>query len=260
MWINVNQIRMYYESYGQGQAVVFLHGYPFDHTIWDAVLPYLSPKIQAILPDLRGFGKTDAPEGTYSMLQHAGDVSGLLDSLGIEKAVLVGHSLGGYIAFEFAQMYPDKLSGMGLIATQAVADSREQRAGRYATAEKVLAQGVTDVADMMPLIVTSDLELRSRLHQLILQASPQGIVGTLRGMAERPDFSPFLPEIQVPAQIVAGENDRGIPLERSLEMERLLPNAHLTVIHEAGHMVMLEAPQATAEAVNHLFESVYSQI
>ncbi len=136
---------------------------------------------------------------------------------------------------------------------QAVADSREQRQGRYATAEKVLAQGATVVADMMPLIVTSDLELGGRLRALILQARPAGIVGTLQGMAERPDFSAFLPQIRVPAEIVAGENDRGIPLERSREMERLLPNAHLTVVPEAGHMVMMEAPLATAEAINRLF-------
>ncbi len=105
----------------------------------------------------------------------------------------------------------------------------------------------------MPPIVTSDIELRGRLRELILQASPQGIAGTLKGMAERPDFSPFLPDIRVPVEIVAGENDRGIPLERSREMERLLPKAHLTVVSGAGHMVMIEAPRATAEAMNGLF-------
>ncbi len=253
MWVEADQIRMYYESHGHGQVVVFLHGYPFDHTIWDPLLPYLSPRIQAILLDLRGFGKTDAPAGTYTMLQYAEDVAVVLDSMGIEKAVLVGHSLGGYIAFAFAQKYPHRLSGLGLVATQAVADTPEQRQGRYTTVEKVLAQGSVVAADMMPPIVTADVELRFRLRELILQASPQGIAGTLRGMAERPDFSSFLPEIRVPVEIVAGENDRGIPLERSREMERLLPNAHLTVVSGAGHMVMLEAPQATAEALNRLF-------
>ncbi len=253
MWIEANQIRMYYDRYGSGQAAVFLHGYPFDHTIWDAMLSYLSPKVQAILLDLRGFGKTEAPDGTYTMLQHAEDVFGLLDSMGIEKAVLVGHSLGGYIAFAFAQQYPDRLSGLGLVATQAVADSPEQRQGRYTTADKVLAQGAIVAADMMPPIVTADSELRGRLRELILQARPQGIAGTLWGMAERADFSPFLHEIRVPVEIVAGENDRGIPLERSREMERLLPNAHLTVVPGAGHMVMIEAPRATAEAINRLF-------
>ncbi len=253
MWVEANQIRMYYDSYGHGQPVVFLHGYPFDHTIWDAMLPYLSPKIQAVLLDLRGFGKTDAPSGSYTMLQYAEDVSALLDAMGIKTAVLVGHSLGGYIGFAFAQKYPDRLGGLGLVATQAVADNPQQRAGRYTTADKVLAQGAIVSADMMPPIVTSDIELRGRLRELILQASPQGIAGTLRGMAERPDFSPFLPEIRVPVEIVAGENDRGIPLERSREMERLLPEAHLTVVPDAGHMVMIEAPRATAEAINRLF-------
>jgi 3-oxoadipate enol-lactonase len=253
MKIEANQIHINFETHGQGQPAIFLHGYPFDHTIWDAMLPFLSGRIRSILPDLRGFGQTDAPNGMYTMRQHADDVAGLMDALGIEKAVLVGHSLGGYIALAFAQAYPQRLSGIGMVATQAVADTPEQRYGRYATAEKVLKEGSIVAAEMMPPIVTADPELQVRLRELILQAQPQGIAGTLKGMAERPNFTGDLPQIQAPVEIVAGENDRGIPLERSREMEKLFPNAHLVVIPNAGHMVMMEAPQLTAEAINRLF-------
>jgi 3-oxoadipate enol-lactonase len=165
---------------------------------------------------------------------------------------LVGHSLGGYIGFAFAQLFPGRLTGLGLVATQAVADTPEQREGRYATAEKVMANGPIVAAEIMPPIVTSDPALQGRLRDLILETTPQGIAGTLRGMAERPDYSPFLPEIRVPVEIVAGANDRGIPLERSRDMERLIPSAHLTVVPGAGHMVMLERPQETAGAINRL--------
>ena len=115
-----------------------------------------------------------------------------------------------------------------------------------------MAEGPIVAAKIMPPIVTSDSTLQGRLRDLILEASRQGIAGTLRGMAERPDFSPFLPEIRVPVEIVAGENDRGIPLERSQDMERLIPGAHLTVVPGAGHMVMLESPRETAGAINRL--------
>ncbi len=251
-FVQLKRIRMYVEERGRGNPVVFLHGYPFDHTIWNDLVPYLRPDARAFFPDLRGFGKTDAPAETYTMAQHAQDVAGLLDSLGLEAAALVGHSLGGYIGFAFAQLYPSRLTGLGLVATQAVADTPEQRDGRYATAEKALTQGAVVAADMMPPIVSSDPNLQRRLRELILEARPEGIAGTLRGMAERPDSLPFLPEIRVPVEIVAGGEDRGIRLDRSREMERLIPSSHLTVVPGAGHMVMIESPAATAEAINRL--------
>ena len=138
----VNHIRIAYERRGSGVPLVLLHGFPLDHSIWELILPWIDNKADLILPDLRGFGKSDGPDGTYTMEVLASDVFGILDYLKIAKAVIAGHSMGGYIALAFARLYPDRLLGLGLISTQATADTQERKSGRYETAESVEERGV----------------------------------------------------------------------------------------------------------------------
>lgn len=256
MFTIVNQIKIYYEDRGKGMPVVLLHGYPLDHTIWNRVASRLESKARIIAPDLRGHGLSEAPQGVYTMHQMASDVAALLDNLQIQQAVLVGHSMGGYISLAFAQAFPDRLLGLGMVSSQAAADNPERKAARYETARTVEAEGVGVVAESMPARLTSQPELIESLRRLILKMKPEGVIGDLQGIAERAEMSAWISRLCVPVAVIAGGADALVPLASAQDMAERFPNCQLTVIPQAGHMPMLEAPEEVANALESLIATV----
>lgn len=251
----VNGIEMFFECMGSGPALVLLHGYPLDHSIWTQQMSDLSQKYQVIIPDLRGFGKSSAPEGIYHMHSMAEDVVALLNHLQVDKAVIAGHSMGGYIALAFAMQYPDRLAGLGLVCTQSREDDDAGRTRRYETADAVSTQGSKVVAEVMPdKLVYKNPELSNRLYGMIMETRPVGIIGALKGMAERENMRPNLARIDVPVEIIASREDALIPPERSQEMAEMIPHAHLTVFEECGHMPMMEKPSSVSEVLHNLMQ------
>ena len=249
--LNGNSIA--YERSGKGKALVLLHGYPLDHTTWEALVPLLEKKADVIRPDLRGFGDSAAPTADYRLTDLAADIADLLDQLKIEQAVIAGHSMGGYVALAFAHAYPKRVLGLGLVSSQALADPPERKAARYKDAEHVLADGVGDVAVGMSAKLTANAELQSKMKELILRQSPKGLASALRAMAERPDSTPFLEGFDFPVSIVHGLADALIPVERAREVRAKVKKGYLFEIEGAGHLPMIEATVSTAEALNKLF-------
>jgi|GEM_PF-3378956 len=180
------------------------------------------------------------------------DLSALLDVLKIKKVAFAGHSMGGYVALAFARNFADRLSGLGLVATQALADTPEKKAGRYQEAEQLLAQGVSEVAESMSTRLTANSVLQTRLEKLILKQRPEGLAGALRAMAERPDSTGILSTFDFPVAIIHGLADQLIPVERARFIRDAVKQSTLVEIEGAGHMPMMEAPQATAEALKIL--------
>jgi 3-oxoadipate enol-lactonase len=248
----VNDIDLAYERRGRGRPLLLLHGYPLDHSIWDAVAPLLENDFDLILPDLRGFGKSETVRIPCRLTDMAADLAALLDVLGLEQAAVVGHSMGGYIALAFARAYPQRLWGLGLIASQAAADTPERKEARYALAERVEQNGVGEVADSMPGLLTSDPRLQARLRQLIRRQSPWGVSVALRAMAERSDSTAVLADLEIPLIVMHGLADRLIPIERAREAASTARRATLVELAGAEHMPMLETPQDTARALRHL--------
>jgi 3-oxoadipate enol-lactonase len=248
----VDGISVAYERRGKGTPLVLLHGYPLDHTIWEAVAPFLENDFDLIRPDLRGFGESAASPAGYRLTELATDIAGLLDQLKIEQAVIAGHSMGGYVALAFAHATPQRVLGLGLVSSQAPADTSERKTARYQEAEHVLSNGVGDVAVGMSAKLTSDKKLQAELKELILRQSPQGLADALRGMAERVDSTPYLTEFGFPVSIVHGLADALIPVERAREVKAKVKKGTLVEIGGVGHMPMMEAPQKTAEALRVL--------
>ncbi len=252
--MEINPVDLFYKEYGQGTPVIFLHGFPFDHSIWEPLVPLLSKDARMILPDLRGFGRSPVTEDIYSMRLLAEDVLHLMDHLKIEKAVLVGHSMGGYVSLAFAHAYPGRLLGLGLVATQAAADGPERRQSRYKTAEAVAHKGARVVASSMVSTLTPQKELLQPINELIMSAHPTGIVGALKGMAERHDLTGELANISVPAVVIAGSSDQLVPKERVETLAQMLPKGWLVTIPNAGHMLMMEDPQAVVTPLRELIK------
>lgn len=249
-------VQLFYQEFGQGKPIILIHGFPLDHTIWEKVIPFLADKARVITPDLRGYGESPKPEGEYSMRVLADDVVALMDSLGIEKAVVVGHSMGGYISLTLAKAYPHRLSGLGLVATQAASDLPERRQARLILADEVKRKGSQAVVQASLAKYSPDEHVLKRTQQLMLNTLPHVLIGCLKGMADREDMTAFLKEINIPSVVIAGEQDTLIPFERAQEMVQQLPRGWLISIPNAGHMPMLEAPQQVALALIELLQQV----
>lgn len=250
--INVNGIRLAYERRGTGSPLVLLHGYPLDHHLWDEVVPLLQDTFDLIVPDLRGFGESSTVDSFYTMEDIASDIAALLDHLEIEKTAMVGHSMGGYVALAFARLYPERITGLGLVSTQVLADAPDRRDGRYKSAAEVADKGIASVVAAMTPKFTSDARLQEFARQSMEQQQPAAYIGALKAMAERVDSTPLLSSLTVPVVIVHGDADSLIPIDRAREVKVALPNAHLVEIGGAGHMPMMEAKERTAQALKLL--------
>ena len=249
-------INLYYVEQGHGIPLVFLHGYPLDHRIWLPVFPFLKQGIHIIAPDLRGQGRSPVPEGVYSMALMVDDVIRLLDKLKIEKAVLAGHSMGGYVTFEFWHLHPDRVTGIALVATRANADSEEKKLDRLQTAEDVLTNGTAKVVNTMLTRLTHRWTLHSQIKEIMEGITPQGVAGVLRGIAERENATPWLAQIKFPVSVIAGREDQLVPVEEAIKMADDLPNSEMAVIDQAGHLLMMEEPARVAEFITGLIRRV----
>lgn len=247
--VNVAGIDIAYVRRGKGSPLVLIHGYPLDHSIWDEIAPLLEEDFDLIIPDLRGFGQSDLTEADDSIVDYASDIADLLSHLKIRKAYLAGHSMGGYVALAFAREYPERVSGLALVSSQAVADSPERKQGRYETAKQVIGHGAQVVVDAMAPKLSSVPRVQEFARSLISRQRPLGIYTALTAMAERPDSTDLLQTFKFPVVIVHGDADALIPVERAREMKMAIPQAHFIELVGLGHLPMMENPQEVAEAL-----------
>ena len=253
-------VKLHYSEAGQGTPVVLLHGFPLSSAIWTQQQQRLADRCRVITLISGDYGQSPALAGIYEMEALAGDVLALLDSLDIEQAVIMGHSMGGYVTLAAWRLAPERFLALGLIDSQAGADTTEGRLGRMQLAEKVAAQGSQVAADaMLPRLFAPGMPAGNpaweQVRGMILNTPPSGIIGALHGMAARPDSHPILSTIGVPVLIVTGDKDQIIPLAKAEAMTALFPKATLKVIAGAGHMTMLEQPVATTAAIDEFLRA-----
>ncbi len=251
----VNGVTLAVEVRGDGPAVLFIHGYPFDHAIWTHQIAALEGWCR-IAPDLRGMGRSDAPDLGYSMETYAADLAELLDLLGASDVVLVGLSMGGYVAFEFLRRWRQRVRGLILMDTRAEADSPEARANRDAAAATARDHGAAAIAEaMLPRVLGPSTRAGApatveRVRTMMAATPVAGIVGALGAMRDRPDSTPLLPELAgLPTLVVAGDEDELTPPAQARAMADAIPGASLVIIRSAGHLPPLERPTETTDAI-----------
>lgn len=250
--VSIHGFQLAYERHGKGKPLVLLHGFPLDHHLWDEVVPLLEDTFDLIIPDLRGFGESTTMDAPYTMDDMATDIAGLLGHLGIQKIAIAGHSMGGYVALAFARHFPKRVTGLGLVSSQVLADPPERKEGRYKSAAEVAVKGIDGVVETMTPKFTPDSCLQTYAQTSMRRQKPTAYIGALKAMAERSDSTPLLSEIKYPVVIVHGDADVLIPIDRAREVKALLPHAHLFEIAGAGHLPMMEAKEKTAEALKYL--------
>lgn len=251
-----NEIELETVDQGRGRPLVFVHGFPLDHTIWNAQVDELSGRYRVIAPDLRGFGASGVTEGTVTMDTMADDLAALLDSLGVEEpVVLCGLSMGGYVAWQFRRRHASRLGALVLCDTRAGADSPEAAAGRLATADAVIAEGPAALVEGMVPKLLAEATLRGRpqlvesVRKMMLATDPRGIAAAARGMAERPDSTELLAKIDFPTLVIVGRHDALSTVDQMRSMAEAIPGARLVEIAEAGHLSPLENPAAVNAAL-----------
>jgi 3-oxoadipate enol-lactonase len=248
-----------YEERGEGVPLVLVHGFPFDHSIWRSQLDSMGEGVRVLVPDLPGFGQSaPLPDTEPTMPDYANQLALWAGEVGLDKFVLVGHSMGGYIAFAFARGYAHMLSGLGLVCTRPGPDTEQAKQGRYTQIAQVWDRGPQAVVDAMlprlfsPRTKDANPGLVEQVRELMLRQNPEGIVSALRAMASRPDSFPMLEKIQVPTLVVSGLDDAIIPAEEADLMAATIPGARQERIDGAGHMLMMEQAGSLTEMLRDL--------
>jgi YbgC/YbaW family acyl-CoA thioester hydrolase len=257
--LTVNGVSLAVDVRGSGPAVLFVHGYPVDRTLWRAQLAGLDGW-RRIAPDLRGLGRSDAPDLGYSMATYAEDLAALLDALGVEDVVLVGLSMGGYIAFEFLRRYRPRVRALVLMSTRAEPDSVEGKRARDAAAALARDGGARAIADQMlgrVLAEGTSPEVAAEVRRMMEAAPVPGLVGALAAMRDRPDSTPLLAELaELPTLVVVGEDDALTPPVAARAMAEAIPGARLEVIAGAGHFPPVERPAETTRVLRGFLTSL----
>ena len=254
-----------FDDDGPGPVVVLLHGFPMDRSIWSHQRASIGALYRLITPDLRGHGRTAAPDGIYAIDAMADDVIETLDRLQLtDPLVLGGLSMGGYVALSIAERYPERLKGLILTNTRAASDSPEAAAKREQNAHWVESSGDVEpvVAAMIPKLfaestVKTHPEVVKKLHHHMSRTVPRAVVGALRGMAARPDRTDLLPRITVPTLVIAGIEDAIVPPAEARAMAEAIPHGHFVEIPHAGHLAPLENHQAADAAILGFLESLW---
>ncbi|TAE32916.1 MAG: alpha/beta hydrolase [Cytophagales bacterium] len=230
------------------KTIVLIHGHGVDSSIWDELYPQLSADYQVIKPDfstLTNHGTVEAyTEHVYSLLQSAQ----------VEKAVFIGHSMGGYIALAFAERHPNAVSGLVLFHSTVFADDDERKAKRQAAMEQIEQEGSASfIGETIPKMVAETTKaqhpnLVESLQEIGSRIPPDALVTGIRAIAARPDRSHVVRDATFPVLIIAGKNDAIIPFDKSKEMATILNDkGTFEVLEGAGHLGMIEQPERSLE-------------
>jgi len=237
-------------------GILFLHGWPLDGRMWEPQLSAFSGRWPVAAPHLPGFGGTPGAGPVMTMSSAASRAVESLDAAEIDRAVVVGISMGGYVAFELWRTARERIAGLVLANTRSGADNDEGRARREALAERLRTEGIGFFVAEPPALLSDGAapDVRERVMGILADQPPESIAAASLGMAERPDSTPDLPTIDVPSGVVTSTRDALIPAELSTPLAEQILGAELTVLEGAGHMSGLEDPAGFNEAVAAVVE------
>lgn len=254
---HVNGKTLAFREAGAGEPLVLLHAFPLTGELFRPQLETLSSAMRVIAPDLLGFGGSTAPGDpeSYSVEGWARDLATLLDRLGIERAIVGGLSMGGYVTMAFLRRYPERVKALILADTRAEADPPELREKRTAQARMAVTGRKGELIDVLlpPLLSATTLrerpDLVARVRAMMDSVAPEGLAGALHALRERPDSTELLAGVRIPALLLCGAEDVLTTPDTMRGMQTGIPGAKLAVIPGTGHLSNIEAPAAFGREV-----------
>ena len=245
----------FYSDSGEGLPVVLLHGNCETSDIWSGIQSHLVKKFRIITIDLPGFGGSPLLDYAFSLEDVAKEINSFLDSIKLNKYVLIGHSLGGYIALAFAKLFEDKLLGLGLFHSSVFEDDSEKKESRTKLMEFIKANGVKlFIKTFIPSLFYKEnlYPLKDIVHDLkksAEQTQPESVIQYARAMRDRNSSEDILKEFSKPVMFIIGDEDASVPLDKSLQQVKLPRNSHFLRLDETGHMGMFEKPDETTKFI-----------
>lgn len=255
------ELKIFTAGKPENQSIIFIHGFPFDHLMWNKQVEFFESDFNCITYDIRGLGESPAGDGQYTMESFVDDLEELIISVKINKPVICGLSMGGYIALRAVERSQEKYKALILCGTKSSADTNEGKLVRAAGIKKINDEGVKKyVDDFIPDCFSkkSIPKIEKEYKNIISRAennSPLGLKGCLLAMAGRTDTTDFLSEIKIPALIICGAEDRLIPQTIMKKMSENISGSDFKLIQDASHITPVESPK---EFNNYLMEFLVS--
>jgi len=237
---------------GRGPALILIHAFPLDSSMWHAQTAFFSDRYRVIAPDILGFGGSQPPRA-WTMPQMGEELAGLLDRLGLERCTLAGLSIGGYIALPFALKHPQRVERLILANTRARADLEGERTARTAMIEGLRKDGTTNLPEkMLPRLLSPEApdEVRNWVKACIERTSAEAAIHALTAMRDRADYTKNLGQLHCPTLVIAGSGDAIIPVEDCKQMAAAIPGSEFSVVSQSGHLSNLENPAAFNQAMD----------
>lgn len=244
-------------------VIIFIHGFPFNKSMWNNQMEVLKEKYRVIAYDVRGHGDSDTGDEEFSIELFVSDLLGLMDALKINEAVLCGLSMGGYVALNAIENYPRRFRGLILCDTNCIADTPEAKEKRMKAIENIRENGVEKYADesiknlFAPESFSSKVGEIDAAREMIVKTSRQSLYNTLHALSERKETCSKLPMIKVPALIMVGKEDKVTPPVAARLMHEKIDNSILHIISHAGHLSNMENPGEFNDQLKQFVDSVY---
>jgi pimeloyl-ACP methyl ester carboxylesterase len=235
-------------------VVVLLHGFPLARAIWNAQIERLARTRRVVAIDLRGMGESSVVDGPYLMETLAGDVAAVLDAIGAQRAAVVGHSLGGYVALAFARMYCERVERLALVCSRLGPDAPQQAQARLNLADRAELESSSEpvVAAYVPRLLPEKTkrerpDLVAAVEAIARRNDARGLAAMLRGMAVRDGAEDIAPDLTMPVLVMCGGADDLMPVDLARSDASQFPSASVAVAENCGHLPMLEEPEGFGE-------------
>ncbi len=254
-YVTVNGAQIFFQVAGTGTPLLLIHGFPLSGELFHGQLAGLSGQFQVITPDLRGFGKSTTPSAYGSIEQYASDILAFMNALGIQRAVIGGHSMGGQITLQLYHEAPQRFLGMLLIDTNPMAASLIEQAEWPGVGRQAQTDGVPSIVSTIePQMLTGTVRmgnpaLAAEMADILAEGSVDGVVGGAAALAGRPDFTAMLHAITVPTLVLVGLDDPIYSYEVSTMTHNAIPFSKLAIVPRAEHASIFERPALANAAI-----------
>lgn len=253
-----------YTCCGSGKAIVFLHGFMESGNIWDGFSEALSKEFTVLTIDLPGHGKSEVVAEIHTMSLMSESVRAVMEDAGVESAVIVGHSMGGYIALEFGKMFPEKVNGIVLFHSHGMPDSPDAKENRRRTINIVKQNKTGFIRQFIPdLFDQNHVEkYSSQISGLIEESSKmsaEGVIAALSGMRDREGGLAYLMTTDRPVLFIVGKQDPRIPYNQLLAQAVIPAHSETLILDNVGHMGFIEAPETTLQTIRHFAAKCFGE-
>ena len=255
-----NDTKLSYYTFGSGKPLLLMHGFAEDHSIWRHQIELLSKKYFVIAPDLFGAGNSEfLNEENISIESYAIAIKEIIKAERIERFVMIGHSMGGYISLAYLMLYPEDLVGIGFVHSTIFADDEQKIETRKKSIAFIKSNGgaaflKTSIPGLYFDVKEFEIDINAQIEKSI-QIKDEALIQYYQAMLERPDASVLIKTTNIPILMIAGKHDQAVPISQSLKQFHLSKTTYLKVLQNSAHMGMIEEPESVNEFLTFFVEN-----